>query len=195
VFDSGIGGLTVLEAILQLDAHDNATGAPEPDGVPDFAGERFIYLGDQANMPYGNYSSVGRVDFLRELIVRDALFLLGNRYHGADGAAKLDKPPVKAIVIACNTATAYGLDDLRAAMQKWNVAVPVIGVVEAGGRGVIDNLRDDTQAGAAGVLATVGTCASGAYPRTIARLAGRRHAAHYDRRARLHALSAGCDTD
>ncbi len=166
VFDSGIGGLTVLEAILKLDEHDNATGKPGADGVPDFAGERFVYLGDQANMPYGNYSSVGKVDFLRELIVRDGLFLLGDKF--ADG----EKPPVKAIVIACNTATAYGLDDLRAALAKWNVLIPVVGVVEAGGRGVIDALRTDTQASTAAVLATVGTCASGAYPRTIATLAG-----------------------
>jgi glutamate racemase len=166
VFDSGIGGLTVLEAILKLDEHDNATGQPGADGVPDFEGERFIYLGDQANMPYGNYSTVGRVDFLRELILRDLLFLLGDRYDGGE------KPPVKAIVIACNTATAYGLDDLRAALKAWNVTIPVVGVVEAGGRGAIDALRADTQAGTAAVLATVGTCASGAYPRTIATLAG-----------------------
>jgi glutamate racemase len=166
VFDSGIGGLTVLEAIYKLDEHDNATGRPGADGVPDFEGERFVYLGDQANMPYGNYSAVGRVDFLRELIVRDGLFLLGDRFDGGQ------KHPVKAIIIACNTATAYGLDDLRAALAKWNVPIPVIGVVEAGGRGVIDVLRGDTQAGAAAVLATVGTCASEAYPRTIARLAG-----------------------
>jgi glutamate racemase len=166
VFDSGIGGLTVLEAILKLDEHDNNTGKPGPDGIPDFAGERFIYLGDQANMPYGNYSSVGRVDFLRELIVRDLLFLLGDRYHQGK------KPPVKAIVIACNTATAYGLTDLRTALTKWNISIPIVGVVEAGGRGAIDSLRADTQAGSAAVLATVGTCASGAYPRTIAQLAG-----------------------
>jgi glutamate racemase len=166
VFDSGIGGLTVLEAILKLDEHDNNTGRPGPDGVPDFAGERFVYLGDQANMPYGNYSSAGRVDFLRELIVRDLLFLLGDRYD------KGEKPPVKAIVIACNTATAYGLTDLRAALARWNVSIPVIGVVEAGGRGAIDSLRANTSAGTAAVLATIGTCASGAYPRTIAQLAG-----------------------
>src|SRR5215207_8596339 len=60
VFDSGIGGLTVLEAILKLDAFNNTTLQPGADGVPDFAGEKFIYLGDQANMPYGNYPSKGR---------------------------------------------------------------------------------------------------------------------------------------
>src|SRR5687768_12730338 len=50
VFDSGIGGLTVLEAILKVDAFNNETLRPGADGKPDFAGERFIYLGDQANM-------------------------------------------------------------------------------------------------------------------------------------------------
>lgn len=80
VFDSGIGGLTVFEAIKTYDAHNNRTGAPVADGVPDFAGERFIYLGDQANMPYGNYTAAGRKDFLRELVLRDQLFLLSRRY-------------------------------------------------------------------------------------------------------------------
>ena len=94
VFDSGVGGLTVLEALKKHDRHDNRTGAEGADGVPDFQGERFIYLGDQANMPYGNYAAAGRTDFLRELILRDGLFLLGRRH------ARGDKPPVKAIVIA-----------------------------------------------------------------------------------------------
>ncbi|MBN8627433.1 MAG: aspartate/glutamate racemase family protein [Planctomycetes bacterium] len=175
VFDSGIGGLTVLEAILKLDQHHNDTGAPGGDGLPDFQGERFIYLGDQANMPYGNYPSAGRVDFLRELIVRDALFLLGDRFDAPASTKELQKqmkPPVKAIVIACNTATAYGLDDIRAALERWKIPVLVVGVVEAGGRGVIDAMRQDTTQGAAAVLATVGTCSSEAYPKTIARLAG-----------------------
>lgn len=57
VFDSGIGGLTVLEAILRLDAFNNDTLQPGADGRPDFAGERFIYFGDQANMPYGNLAA------------------------------------------------------------------------------------------------------------------------------------------
>src|SRR3954468_5284684 len=59
VFDSGIGGLTVLEAILKIDAFNNKTLQPGPDGVPDLEGEEFVYLGDQANMPYGNYPARG----------------------------------------------------------------------------------------------------------------------------------------
>ena len=57
VFDSGIGGLTVLAEILKLDEFDNTTHERGADGRPDFENERFIYLGDQANMPYGNYSA------------------------------------------------------------------------------------------------------------------------------------------
>lgn len=166
VFDSGIGGLTVLEAILKLDAFHNDTLQPGPDGKPDFANERFIYLGDQANMPYGNYSAAGRTDFLRELILRDASFLLGREYHQA-GAVKRDKPPVKAIVIACNTATAYGLEDIRAVLAEWKLPVIVVGVVEAGGRGVAEDLPRELGATGVAVLATVGTCKSGAYPRAI----------------------------
>lgn len=171
VFDSGIGGLTVMEAILTLDGFNNRTLQPGGDGVPDFAGERFIYFGDQANMPYGNYAARGGTEFLRELIVKDAVFLLGRRYHGP-GGARSDKLPVKAIVIACNTATAYGIEDIRAALRAWNLDVPVIGVVEAGARAVGGRLPAIGKAGAVAVLATVGTCSSGAYPKTIGRASG-----------------------
>lgn len=169
VFDSGIGGLTVLEEILRLDVFDNKTLQPGADGVPDFIDERFIYFGDQANMPYGNYPKADRGDFLRELILKDASFLLGIRYFGG-GKYRFDKPPVKAIVIACNTATAFGLDDIRAAIGAWEVPVIVVGVVEAGARGVRESHGDATHALA--VLATAGTCASGAYPRMITRTLG-----------------------
>ena len=171
VFDSGIGGLTVMEAILSLDTFNNRTLQPGADGVPDFAGERFVYFGDQANMPYGNYPQKGRTDFLRELIVKDAVFLLGRRYHGG-GAVKFDKPPVKAIVIACNTATAYGIEDIRASLRAWNLDVPVIGVVEAGARAVNETLPSTGRGGTIAVLATVGTCSSEAYPRAIGRAGG-----------------------
>ncbi|OYW71710.1 MAG: hypothetical protein B7Z37_26985 [Verrucomicrobia bacterium 12-59-8] len=169
VFDSGIGGLTVLEALLTLDAFHNDTLQPGADGVPDFTQERFIYFGDQANMPYGNYSAVDRTDYLRELIVKDAVFLLGRRTYPAEGTEpQFTKPPVKAIVIACNTATAYGLVDIRKAVAAWKIPVIVVGVVEAGARGVLES----NTTGGIGVLATVGTCASKVYPGTIASTLG-----------------------
>ncbi|HEX4129037.1 MAG TPA: aspartate/glutamate racemase family protein [Pirellulales bacterium] len=176
VFDSGIGGLTVLEALLTVDLFDNVTHQPRADGRPDFEQERFIYLADQANMPYGNYCSAGNEAFLRELILRDALFLLGSRYWHSTMVDRTNgcKPPVKAIVVACNTATAYGLDDIRRAVDRWNVAMPVVGVVEAGAAGVVERLPTSDEPDGVAILATVGTCASGAYPRTVSRMAGER---------------------
>jgi glutamate racemase len=174
VFDSGIGGLTVLEAILTIDSFDNDSLVPKADGQPDFANEHFIYLGDQANMPYGNYSIRGKESYLRELIVKDAIFLLGKRFWQNEKAPapSLTKSPVKAIVIACNTATAYGLEDIRTALKTWQVSVPVIGVVEAGARGVSETITSKAGQRSVGVLATVGTCSSMAYPKAIASATG-----------------------
>jgi len=102
------------------------------------------------------------------------MFLLGCRYwenkHSA--APKLTKLPVKAIVIACNTATAYGLEDIRSALQDWQVSIPVIGVVEAGANAVVQELPSNRSSGAVAVMATLGTCSSGAYPKAIAKSAG-----------------------
>ena len=82
VFDSGTGGLAVLEEILRLDRFDNDTGTPisSGDGRPDFADEQFVFLADQANMPYGNYPAAGKRSLLVELVLKDSLFLLGTAY-------------------------------------------------------------------------------------------------------------------
>ena len=174
VFDSGIGGLTVQEAILSLDAFHNDNYSPGPDGRKDFENERFIYFGDQANMPYGNYPSVGRQNFLKELILKDAAFLLGRRYWADPEAAapQFDKPPVKTIVIACNTATAWGMEEIRQAVTALKIPVIVIGVVEAGARGVMEDINSGDQPRTVAVLATVGTCGSNAYPTAIGRATG-----------------------
>jgi len=81
VFDSGTGGLTVLKAIVNYDENANETHSDGKDGKLDFNKEAFIYLGDQANMPYGNYSKENKVDLLKEHIIKDAQFLLSNKYY------------------------------------------------------------------------------------------------------------------
>ena len=168
VFDSGIGGLTVLESLLSADNFNNQTLQPGPDNEPDFRNERFVYFGDQANMPYGNYPREHREDFLRGLVLRDAVFLLGRRVRDSADAGQpvLTKPPVKAIVIACNTATAWGLPTVRHALKLWRVPVFVIGVVDSGARGVLERTGAGQRRSIA-VLATIGTCSSNAYPRAI----------------------------
>ncbi len=175
VFDSGTGGLTVLEVLLKSDNVNNITGAPGADGIPDFAGEDFQYLADQANMPYGTYPSEGKEDYLRELAVKDALFLMGNKYYlnNSDNAPGGRKDKVKILVIACNTATAYGLKDIGNLLKLSGTGVKVIGVINAGVNAAFEDLKNSKprDSVAVGVLATVGTISSNAYPRTIEEVA------------------------
>ena len=155
VFDSGVGGLSVLERLLTLDAFDNRTGEAKPDGRPDFEDEEFVYFGDQANMPYGRYDAAGKADFLRELVVRDAQFVLGSEEHA----------PSKIVVIACNTATAYGLECVKAMPRPHDE--DVIGVVNAGAAAALDELKEEKSPYAIGVMATPATISSGVYERTL----------------------------
>ncbi len=158
IFDSGTGGLTVMESFLSMDLFDNVTGEEMSDGIPDFRGENFIYLADQANMPYGIYDSQGKRDYLRELIIKDALFLTKGENRS------------RIIVIACNTATSFGYDDIRSLLDRSKTGVKVVGVVNAGAKAALDNL-EHTDGVYIGVLATVGTISSGSYQRTIREMA------------------------
>ena len=172
IFDSGTGGLTVMDAILTADMFNNATGEEGADGIKDFAAERFIYLADQANMPYGNYAAENKVDFLRELIVQDALFLMGPKYYATATAkeASTNKEAVKSIVIACNTATATGLKDIEEMLVESGTGLSVLGVVNAGVKGALECLPKDAS-GSIGVMATVGTIKTQGYELTIKQMA------------------------
>lgn len=168
VFDSGIGGLTVLKAIVDYDQNQNCSHQSGADGVLDFNKESFIYLGDQANMPYGNYSEVNKEDLLKEHIIKDAQFLMSKNYYSDfnDTSANTDKKPVKVIVIACNTATAYGKEHIEEFIKKANSGIKVIGVIDAGVRGVLETMKKDENR-IIGVLATAGTVSSKGYQNTI----------------------------
>lgn len=102
--------------------------------------ERIVYFGDTARVPYGpkNPDTVRR--YSREI----ATFLLAQ--------------DVKAIVIACNTATAHGLDALREEIE-----IPIIGVVEPGARAAVRA----SPGGHIGIVGTAGTIRSGAYEKAI----------------------------
>ena len=171
VFDSGTGGLTVLEKLLSLDAFDNITGAEGRDSILDFAGEHFIYLADQANMPYGNYNAEGNSEYLQELAIKDALFLMDDDYftNAIEERPTGSKPRAKIIVVACNTATAYALEPIQSMVAQSGTGVKVIGVINAGVSATLDelNIQGDEAPFAIGVLATPGTIASGAYERTL----------------------------
>lgn len=153
VFDSGTGGLSVLADIVQ---HEG------------LAHESYIYMGDMANMPYGSYSLENNTELLIEHVIKDVQFLLGNKYYRSGDAAspQTDKKPVKAIVIACNTATAYALDTVKRFLKEAGSDMGVIGVIDAGARGAFGNFAPGED-GSIAVMATDGTVKSGAYPETI----------------------------
>jgi glutamate racemase len=110
--------------------------------------ERIVYFGDTARVPYGPKSP----ETVRRYSHEIADWLLGQG--------------VKAIVIACNTATAHALSSLREALE-----VPVVGVVEPGARAAVRA----TRRGEIGVIGTLGTVKSGAYERAIKALAPDAH--------------------
>jgi glutamate racemase len=126
VFDSGVGGLTVMRAVTELLPYED-----------------IIYLGDTARVPYGNRGP----DTIRRYAV-NATNLLADR-------------GVKAMVVACNTASAFGLE---AVDQHHDM--PVLGVIEP----VARTAAAATQTGAIGVIGTRGTVRSGCYPAAIERL-------------------------
>lgn len=171
VFDSGTGGLTVLDALVNFDGHNNNSKEKGGDAVPDFISEKFIYLADQANMPYGNYSSEDKTDLLVEHILKDMQFLLSNKYYKEAGDAQFqqDKQPVKSIVIACNTATAYGSEFIKRIIDKTGIELKVIGVIDAGARGTLSTFDKDEN-GSIAVMATVGTILSKGYENTLLRV-------------------------
>lgn len=126
VFDSGVGGLTVLSELRKVMPHEN-----------------FIYFGDTARVPYGGK---GKATILQ---------------YSFEAAEILQKKGIKALVVACNTASAYALEELRDALP-----IPVIGVVEPGAQACarIENNRR------IGVIGTKGTVRSGAYEKKLREL-------------------------
>jgi glutamate racemase len=123
VFDSGIGGLTVVKALREL--------LPE---------EKIFYLGDTARVPYGgkSASTVERYSLeMTELLLKEN---------------------AKAVVVACNTASALALKTLERTLP-----VPVLGVIQPGAQAAI-NATHNHHIGVIGTRATIG---SGAYEKAL----------------------------
>ena len=114
--------------------------------LPRLPGSHFVYLGDTARLPYGDKS--------RATVARYAI----------EAAQFLVERGAQLLVIACNTATALALPEIRAA-----VTVPVIGVVEPGAQAALA-LAERQQGSEVLVLATAATVRSHAYRDTCAAL-------------------------
>lgn len=124
VFDSGMGGLTVLRALRHC-----------------LPWESFIYLGDTARLPYGTKSS----ETVKQYAIQMAQILVERR--------------IKALVIACNTATTAALLQLQAMLPE----IPVIGVVAPGADAAVKATKNQHIA----VFATETTIASNSYQHHI----------------------------
>lgn len=107
--------------------------------------ERIIYFGDTARVPYGNKG--------RETVRRFA----------RQNSELLASRGVKAMVVACNTASAVAIDDLRE-----RLGMPVLGVIEPGARAA----AAATRSGIVGVIGTQATVGSGAYQSALTGLRG-----------------------
>ncbi len=123
VFDSGVGGLTVVREM--------ARQLPE---------ENIVYFGDTARVPYGSKSQHTIIRFSEQII----------RF--------LKTKQVKAIVIACNTASALALETVRD-----EFGIPILGVVIPGARAAVEA----TQNLKVGVVGTDATVQSGVYTKII----------------------------
>lgn len=122
VFDSGVGGLTVLAALAER-----------------LPAEHLLYLGDTARVPYGSRSP--------ETVLRYAEGVAGHLLGRG----------IKALVIACNTASTWALPALSATGAARGV--PVIGVIAPG----VQRALETTRSGRVAVIGTEGTVRGGRY--------------------------------
>lgn len=102
--------------------------------------EKIIYFGDTARLPYGSKS--------QETIIR----------YSEQIKRFLESRNVKAIVVACNTASAYALDTISREAE-----IPIVGMIHAGSKTAAETTRN----GCIGVIGTRGTISSGVYKKTM----------------------------
>ena len=123
IFDSGIGGLTVVKRFL--------TALPN---------ENIIYFGDTARVPYGSKSNSTVIEYS----LQDARFLLSKN--------------VKAIVVACNTASSVAIDELRKTFD-----IPIIGMIGPGSKAALKETKNKK----VGVIGTRATISNSAYAKRL----------------------------
>lgn len=102
--------------------------------------ERLVYFGDTARVPYGSKSKDTILRYSRQIV----------RF--------LQSQQVKAIVVACNTASAFALEEIQDEIE-----IPIIGVVKPGAKVACETTKNNR----IGVIGTKGTIASGLYTQFI----------------------------
>lgn len=128
IFDSGIGGLTVANAISKR-----------------LSNESLIYFGDTAHLPYGDKSE----DLIKSFSLDIADFLIETKH-------------CKAVVIACNTASAVAYEYLR---DKHQGNIPILNVIDP----IVEAIIQDDKIFKVGLIATQTTVNSGVYQEKLQR--------------------------
>jgi glutamate racemase len=126
VFDSGIGGLTVVKRLASTLPNEN-----------------IIYFGDTARVPYGSKSNSTVIEYS----IQNTKFLLQKN--------------IKALVVACNTASSIAIPDLKKMFD-----IPIIGMIEPGSRMALSKTHNKK----IGVIGTRATISNLAYSKEIKRL-------------------------
>ena len=123
VFDSGVGGLTIVKQLMKVLPHEN-----------------IVYFGDTARVPYGSKSK----ETVTKYSLQDIRFLQSKN--------------VKAIIVACNTASSNSLTEMRNTFD-----IPIFGVVEPGVKAALKATKNKK----IGIIGTAATVRSKAYETMI----------------------------
>jgi len=126
VFDSGIGGLTVVKRIASTLPNEN-----------------IIYFGDTARVPYGSKSNSTVIEYS----IQNTKFLLQKN--------------IKALVVACNTASSIAIPDLNKMFD-----IPIIGMIEPGSKMALNKSHNKK----IGVIGTRATISNLAYSKEIKKM-------------------------
>lgn len=145
IFDCSPDGFGVAERFLTADNYDNITGRPGADGIADFGGEYLQILYDRANCPYDGYVEAGNLAFLKEQLLRNILFLMGESYYNlaVDEYQSGYKEPVKAVLVSSPVADYYALPDIQAFMESSGTGVKAVGVIESSIREALKGVDED----------------------------------------------------
>lgn len=144
LFDSSLDGFEVVEAFLTIDQFDNITGAFHPDNIPDFGGENFQFLADLANGSYVDYVGGSNTSFLKEHLMTNLFFMMGNSYYtlSVDDFKTGHKERVKAVVNLTNTADYLIGDEFENFAQQSGSGLISIGLMSSGINSLFESCAD-----------------------------------------------------
>ena len=133
IFGEREESLLLSEMFLTADSRDNISGRRGSDLLPDFAGEVFSVILDEAEAPYAGFIARGESEKLRENAVRGAIFALDTVccVTPFNPEATAPKPTSKIIVLSSPLMGEYGLFDVDTLFHLAGTRIPVVSPVES----------------------------------------------------------------